>query len=78
MHARRLVLIGILIVVVIVAIRRNLPGNFKESFRHGADGMGVHATGAGFENQDPFQYADWKESTEWLDYQEAMSGKVAA
>ena len=47
--------------------RRNLPGVFKEEYQHGADGCGVHATGATFENQDAFQYADWRDSTEWLD-----------
>jgi len=47
--------------------RRNLPGVFKEEYQHGADGCGVHATGAGFENQDAFQYGEWKDATEWLD-----------
>ena len=48
--------------------RRNLPGNFKEEYSHGAEGMGVHGTGASFQNQDAFQYADWKDKTEWLDF----------
>jgi len=46
--------------------RRNLPGTFKEEYQHGADTCGVHATGAGFQNQDAFQYADWKDTTEWM------------
>merc|ERR1712205_62287 len=46
---------------------RNLPGVFKEDYIHGADGCGVHATGAGFQNQDAFQYADWRDTTEWID-----------
>ena len=41
--------------------RRNLPGDFQEEWQHGADGCGVHATGATFQNQDAFQYADWKD-----------------
>ena len=45
--------------------RRNLPGDFQEEWQHGADGCGVHATGATFQNQDAFQYADWKDDTEW-------------
>lgn len=56
--------------------RRNLPGVFKEEYQHGADGCGVHATGASFQNQDAFQFADWRDSTEWLDAIE--SGLVAA
>jgi len=47
--------------------RRNLPGVFQEEWQHGADGCGVHATGASFENQDAFQYADWKDETEWIE-----------
>ena len=47
--------------------RRNLPGVFKEEYGHSADGCGVHATGASFQNQDAFQYADWRDDTEWLD-----------
>jgi len=47
--------------------RRNLPGVFKEEYQHGADTCGVHATGAGFENQDAFQYADWRDTVEWLE-----------
>ena len=46
--------------------RRNLPGDFQEEWQHGADGCGVHATGASFQNQDAFQYADWKDDTEWI------------
>tara|TARA_B110000977_G_scaffold178125_1_gene235349 strand:- start:11394 stop:11804 length:411 start_codon:yes stop_codon:yes gene_type:complete len=46
--------------------RRNLPGDFQEEWQHGADGCGVHATGATFQNQDAFQYADWKDDTEWI------------
>ena len=46
--------------------RRNLPGDFQEEYQHGADGCGVHATGASFQNQDAFQYADWKDDTEWI------------
>ena len=49
--------------------RRNLPGAFKEEFGHGAAGMGVHGTGASFENQDAFQHADWKDDIEWIDFQ---------
>ena len=48
--------------------RRNLPGNFEEEWQHGADGCGVHATGASFQNQDAFQYADWKDETDWIDW----------
>lgn len=48
--------------------RRNLPGDFKEEYQHGADGCGVHATGATFQNQDAFQYADWKDDTEWIQW----------
>lgn len=48
--------------------RRNLPGGFQEEWQHGADGCGVHATGASFQNQDAFQYADWKDETEWIDW----------
>uniref|UniRef100_A0A7S0XEX7 Rhodanese domain-containing protein n=1 Tax=Mantoniella antarctica TaxID=81844 RepID=A0A7S0XEX7_9CHLO len=51
--------------------RRNLPGDFKEDYQHGADTCGVHATGAGFENQDAFQYADWKDDHEWLEWASA-------
>ena len=47
--------------------RRNLPGVFQEEWQHSADGCGVHATGASFENQDAFQYADWKDETEWIE-----------
>ena len=47
--------------------RRNLPGQFQEEFMHSADGCGVHATGASFQNQDAFQYADWKDETEWIE-----------
>ena len=43
--------------------RRNLPGVFQEEWQHSADGCGVHATGASFQNQDAFQYADWKDET---------------
>ena len=46
--------------------RRNLPGDFQEEWQHGADGCGVHATGATFQNQDAFQYADWKDDTDWI------------
>jgi len=46
--------------------RRNLPGVFQEEWQHGADGCGVHATGATFANQDAFQYEDWKDDTEWI------------
>ena len=55
--------------------RRNLPGNFKEEFSHGAEGMGVHGTGASFQNQDAFQYADWKDSTKWMEW---TSGTIPA
>ena len=48
--------------------RRNLPGVFQEEWQHSADGCGVHATGASFQNQDAFQYADWKDETEWIDW----------
>ena len=48
--------------------RRNLPGGFQEEWQHGADGCGVHATGASFQNQDAFQYADWKDETDWIDW----------
>lgn len=51
--------------------RRNLPGDFKEEYQHGADGCGVHATGASFANMDAFQYADWKDDTEWIDWASA-------
>lgn len=51
--------------------RRNLPGDFKEEYQHGADGCGVHATGATFQNQDAFQYADWKDDTEWINWASA-------
>jgi len=53
--------------------RRNLPGNFKEEFGHKAEGMGVHGTGASFQNQDAFQYADWRDSTKWMDW---VSGEI--
>ena len=52
---------------------RNLPGVFKEDYIHGADGCGVHATGAGFQNQDAFQYADWRDTTEWIDTLEPVA-----
>ena len=55
--------------------RRNLPGVFKEEYGHGADGCGVHATGASFQNQDAFQYADWKDSTKWMEW---TSGTIPA
>jgi rhodanese-related sulfurtransferase len=48
--------------------RRNLPGDFQEEYQHGADGCGVHATGASFQNQDAFQYPDWKDDTDWIDW----------
>jgi len=48
--------------------RRNLPGVFAEEYSHGADTCGVHATGASFANQDSFQYPDWKDDTEWIEW----------
>ena len=56
-------------------MRRNL-GNFQEEWQHGADGCGVHATGASFQNQDAFQYADWKDKTEWIEFVKWYSGVV--
>ena len=53
--------------------RRNLPGAFKEEFGHKAEGMGVHGTGATFQNQDAFQYADWKDTTKWMEW---TTGKI--
>ena len=49
-------------------MRRSLPGVFQEEWQHSADGCGVHATGASFQNQDAFQYADWKDETEWIEW----------
>ena len=48
--------------------RRNLPGDFQEEYQHGADGCGVHATGASFQNQDAFQYPDCKDDTDLIDW----------
>ena len=53
--------------------RRNLPGVFKEEYGHSADGCGVHATGASFQNQDAFQAPDWRDETEWIDAHEAAT-----
>jgi len=51
--------------------RRDLPGTFKEEYGHKADGCGVHATGATFENQDAFQKPDVKDTTQWIEWKGA-------
>ena len=56
-----------------VAFGNWAPNEDDGKYIHGADGCGVHATGAGFQNQDAFQYADWRDTTEWIDTLEPVA-----